>query len=223
MAGLSDFLEEKLLQASLGLSGGYVFPRTLRVTAVDDTATYTVTVNGIAYSYAAVGGDLEPEIRNGLATALAGAPVTLTSFTDLSGDPALRISQDGTDTAIDITVSVTGTGSLGVTQDVYTALFLTDPSDDNTGTEVPSANGYTRVLTAWNPVTVGTTTESQNSTVLTFGPAAGGNWGTVTWVALFDAPTGGNLLYSAPLSTSKTISDGDSLQFAANLLIARMS
>jgi len=44
--------------------------------------------------------------------------------------------------------------------------------------------------------------------------AAGGNWGDVVAVGIFDAATAGNLLLHTTITT-KTVNDGDTLTFAS--------
>lgn len=92
---------------------------------------------------------------------------------------------------------------------VYVALYTSDPGEANSGTEV-SGSGYARQVCAWNAASSGAAT---NSSTLTF-TASGGNFGTVTYIGIFDASTSGNLLLSGALTTSKTINDGESLVFA---------
>lgn len=105
----------------------------------------------------------------------------------------------------------------------YVALYTAAPNDASTGssggTEL-SSNGYSRQQVHFETAsgTGGTTqndgTTSANGAAVTF-TASGGDWGTVTHLAIADASTGGNLLWHGPLSSSKTVSDGDSLTFAA--------
>lgn len=113
---------------------------------------------------------------------------------------------------------------------IYVALFTANPSDSGGGTEV-SAGGYARVQvgpsdSAWES-TQGTTTAvassgtggaTQNGSAITFGtPTA--NWGTITGVGIFDAASGGNLLFWGALSVSKTVNNGDPApSFAAGAL-----
>jgi hypothetical protein len=93
----------------------------------------------------------------------------------------------------------------------YVALFTTATDDAGGGTEV-SGNGYSRQTVTFDAATSGTGTTS-NTDAPTF-TAAGGNWGTITHIAIHDAATGGNRLWHGALAASKTIDDGDSLQFA---------
>lgn len=97
----------------------------------------------------------------------------------------------------------------------YVALYTAAPSDSGGGTEV-SLGGYTRKSVTFNAAsTPGGTTS--NSAVVTW-TAAGAAFGTVTHVGIFDASTAGNLLWQGALSTSKTVNDGDTIQFSAGNL-----
>jgi hypothetical protein len=44
--------------------------------------------------------------------------------------------------------------------------------------------------------------------------AAGGSWGTITHIGIHDALSSGNLLWHGSMTASKTIADGDTLEFA---------
>lgn len=94
----------------------------------------------------------------------------------------------------------------------YVALYTAAPSDAGGGTEV-SGSGYTRQSVSWDTAT-GTGGTTDNSGAVSF-TASGGSFGTVTHIGIFDASTGGNLLWHGALSASKTVNDGDTLQFAA--------
>ena len=50
-----------------------------------------------------------------------------------------------------------------------------------------------------------------------------GNWGTITHAAIFDASTGGNMLAWAPLTTSRTINDGDVFRIPAESLTVTLT
>jgi len=87
---------------------------------------------------------------------------------------------------------------------VYVALYTTDPTDADTGTEV-TGGSYARTAVTFAAPSNGVTT---NSATVTF-PTATAGFGTVTHIGLRDASTAGNLLYHTPLDTSKTIDTGD--------------
>lgn len=90
---------------------------------------------------------------------------------------------------------------------VYVALFTSDPTDAATGTEV-SGGAYARQAITFGAPSAGT---CSNSADVLF-PIATAAWGTVTHIGIFDAASGGNLLYSAALTTSKTIAADDQLK-----------
>jgi len=93
----------------------------------------------------------------------------------------------------------------------YVGLFTAAPNDAGGGTEV-SGNGYSRQAVSWDTAS-GTGGTTSNSTAETF-TASGGDWGTITHIGIFDASSAGNLLWHGSLTASKTINDGDSLEFA---------
>jgi hypothetical protein len=97
----------------------------------------------------------------------------------------------------------------------FVALFTAAPSDSGGGTEV-STGGYSRQSVTFAAASSPGGTTS-NSGVVTW-TAAGANFGTVTHVGIFSASTGGNLLWHGALSASKTVNDGDTIQFAAGNL-----
>lgn len=97
----------------------------------------------------------------------------------------------------------------------FVALYTVAPDDAGGGTEV-SGSGYTRKAASFNAAsTPGGTTS--NSAVVSW-TAAGGSFGTVTHVAIFDASSAGNLLWQGGLSTPKTVNDGDTIQFSSGNL-----
>jgi hypothetical protein len=99
----------------------------------------------------------------------------------------------------------------------YVGLFTAAPSDTGGGTEV-TGNAYARKVTGTMTVSGTTPTAATNSAAIEFAAASGGNWGVVGWAAIFDASTGGNMLAWAPLTTSRTINDGDIFRIPASSL-----
>lgn len=96
---------------------------------------------------------------------------------------------------------------------VYVALFTTDPTDAATGTEV-SGGSYARTAVTFGAPANGV---SSNSGVVTF-PTATGSWGTITHMGIFDASSGGNLLFHGALAISKVVGNGDTVTFAVGAL-----
>lgn len=103
----------------------------------------------------------------------------------------------------------------------YVALYIGDPL--GSGVEV-SGTGYARVATVgtdWNAATFASPTASiTNAVDIDFG-AAGGDWGTVDYVALFDAATVGNMLASGDLAVARPVVSGDPVKFPASTLTIR--
>lgn len=111
---------------------------------------------------------------------------------------------------------------------MYAALLTAAPSNAGGGTEVAGGVGYARVsyagsLANWagtqsagsTVASTGTGGQTSPNAAVTF-PAPTGSWGTVGWVAWYDASSSGNLLFWAPLSASKTVPSGGSApSFAA--------
>lgn len=109
--------------------------------------------------------------------------------------------------------------AFGAPTTLYFALFTAAPTDAGGGTEV-SGGSYARAavttsLTAFNGTHGNTTGASSgtggnttNAVAITFQtPTA--NWGTITHWAVFDAATGGNMLFYGALTNSKNVNNGD--------------
>ena len=93
---------------------------------------------------------------------------------------------------------------------VYLALYTTDPTDADTGTECSGAS-YARQSITFSAPSNGVTS---NSAAIEF-PQATTSWGTITHIGIRDALTVGNLLYHTPLDASKAIDTGDIFKIAS--------
>lgn len=100
---------------------------------------------------------------------------------------------------------------------VYVGLFTSDPTDAGSGTEV-SGGSYAR-----QSVTFGTAASSgsiSNTAAVVFATASA-SWGTITHIGILDNSTGGNLMYHGAVTTSKTISSGDTFSISiGNLTVS---
>jgi len=88
---------------------------------------------------------------------------------------------------------------------LYLALFTSNPDEDASGTEVStSGTAYARQTVTFtvsgNTATTDAAVEYSTATA---------NFGTVSYVGVIDASTGGNLLAYAALTSAKTIETGD--------------
>lgn len=103
---------------------------------------------------------------------------------------------------------------------LHFALFTVAPTDAGGGTEV-SGGSYARVSVARSLTSfagtqsAGSTTAStgtggttSNNAAITF-PAPTANWGSIVGMGVYDASTGGNLLFYGNLTQAKTVNNGD--------------
>ena len=94
----------------------------------------------------------------------------------------------------------------------YVALYTAAPSDSGGGTEV-STGGYARQSVTFAAASSPGGTTSNSGTV-SF-TASGADYGTVTHIGIHSASSGsGNLLWHGAMTASKTIADGDTLEFS---------
>jgi hypothetical protein len=113
------------------------------------------------------------------------------------------------------------TGSYTKPAGLHIGLFTEAPSDSGGGVEV-SGGSYARASRApsdanWTAPD-GTGGLTANAAVITF-PSPTANWGIVTHFGIFDAASGGNLLFHGQLSTPRVINNMDSApEFAAGAL-----
>ncbi|MCM8738282.1 hypothetical protein M5E06_29580 [Azospirillum sp. A1-3] len=100
---------------------------------------------------------------------------------------------------------------------VYVAALTTASTVTTPGTEVSTAStGYARqAITA--AMSAASNGASANAAAIVFGPASA-SWGNITDYAIFDAATGGNMLWYGTLPAAKTIAAADELKFAAGNL-----
>lgn len=104
---------------------------------------------------------------------------------------------------------------------VYVSLHTADPTQAGSLTNEISTTGtgYARNAgTAKMNATDNVTGISSNNSAITFGPATS-DWGTITHVAVSDAPSGGNMLLFGPLTIVQTTPIGESVTFSAGQFI----
>ncbi len=104
---------------------------------------------------------------------------------------------------------------------LYVALYISDPTDGDTGTEI-SGGGYQRQEVSFSaPVQISGKATIQNSNEIRF-PVATTNWGTISHFGIRPALTGGNLLASAAVPSPKLIESGDEAKFNIGTLTVSM-
>lgn len=101
----------------------------------------------------------------------------------------------------------------------YVALFASGsgPGEAGGGTELPTAAGYARQSVTFGAAVNGVSQNLADTDFFAPG-GAGAPIGTTTvgHFGIYDALTGGNLLYFGDLATPKTITTGDILRIPAN-------
>ena len=102
----------------------------------------------------------------------------------------------------------------------YVSLHTTDPTDAGTGTEV-SGGSYARTTASFATAS-GTSGLVATDADVTF-PTATATWGTVGWIGLWDAASGGNMLYHTALDASKTIDSGDIFKITTGNLTVELA
>lgn len=97
---------------------------------------------------------------------------------------------------------------------VSVALYKTQPTIAGGGTEC-AYTGYARDTTAGADWAAAGSMANTNATELSFGTKTAGTDETVGWWATFDAATAGNMLEFGAVTTSKTITNGDTPKIPA--------
>lgn len=105
---------------------------------------------------------------------------------------------------------------------VYVALYSGDPLV--AGTEkVIGTGSYARKTVTWASATFSSPTGTiANSADVDFTTATTA-WGTVDYVAIFDASTAGNMLASGPLEVSRSVQINDPVKFPTGELKIRLT
>ena len=100
----------------------------------------------------------------------------------------------------------------------YLALYTSDPTDADTGTEITGGSYVRQAITMGAP----SNGASTNSSAIEF-PQATADWGVISYVGIRDAVTSGNLLFHTALDAAKTINNGDVFKITASNLSVQLS
>lgn len=103
---------------------------------------------------------------------------------------------------------------------VYLALYISDPTQADTGTEV-SGGAYARQQITFAAAGLSGGKMTVVSSVDVTFPIATADWGLVTHVGIRSAATGGNLLCSQPLANQRSVLSGDRPKFLAGSTLVR--
>lgn len=107
---------------------------------------------------------------------------------------------------------------------VWIGLSTADPGEDEATLAEPVGNGYVRAPVAGSPrftLSSNDPREAANAANVDF-PTATGSWGTLTYFAIFDAVSGGNMLIYAALSSSLAVVATDTVRFVAGDLVVTL-
>lgn len=97
---------------------------------------------------------------------------------------------------------------------IYLALYKSDPTPADTGTEV-TGGSYVRIPITFAAPTLEVGQQTVKSAADIEFPVATADWGLVTHVGLRSALTGGDLLWSKAVDNPRTIQTGDKPKFLA--------
>lgn len=103
---------------------------------------------------------------------------------------------------------ILGTTSFTMPATPYLALYTVAPTDSTSGTEV-TGGSYARQAVSFNAASSGAATNDANVDF------AGMPTATVVAVAVCDNSTGGNILVYGSLTSSKSVTSGDTLRIAS--------
>ncbi len=107
------------------------------------------------------------------------------------------------------------TAAFTVPTGLYIALSTSTVADDGTGMTEPIGGSYARVAcNTWNAAS---SRSVANTGTVSF-PEASSAWGTITYFAVMDAATGGNMIAYGALSASKAIAFGDNASFQSGAI-----
>ena len=115
--------------------------------------------------------------------------------------------------------------TLASTASVYIALFTVLQDDAGTGgTECAGGNyGRATVTADFSTMTGVTDGNTTNLSEIAFVQADAADWGTIVGLGIYDAVTGGNLLYHGALDSNKVIDTNDTFKIAIGDLSVTLS
>lgn len=106
-------------------------------------------------------------------------------------------------------------------QSVYLALFINDPTDANTGTEVQGGSYSRQQVTFSQPIQSSDKAVIMNNHKIEY-PVATAEWGSISHWGLMTAPTGGNLICRGVFNRLETVQTGNRFVLEPNNLQVSM-
>ena len=119
---------------------------------------------------------------------------------------------------------ILGPGAYTAPTSVWIALSTTTPLDDGTNFTEPAAGAYARVEVVNSPANwpAAAAGQKKNAATVTF-PTATAAWGTITYVGIFDAVSGGHLLMTGALGTTRVVNADDVAEFLADSIVVSLT
>lgn len=105
---------------------------------------------------------------------------------------------------------------------LYLSLHTDDPGVAGSHAHEVSGGGYARKSLAGVMSAADADGISVNTAVINFGPASA-DWGTITYLAVEDALSGGNMICPGMPATPRTITSGQPLQIPVGRLRLRLT
>jgi hypothetical protein len=109
------------------------------------------------------------------------------------------------------------TGAYTAEANLYIALCISTPGDDDTSDPNGEVTGTSYVRIKCNTWDTSASGATENTQTVAFAQA-GGDWGTVTHFAICDETTTGNMIAYGKLDDARVISSGDTASFATGAL-----
>ena len=117
-----------------------------------------------------------------------------------------------------------GLTSYTVPSTYYVLLSTATIANDGTGAVEPSGGAYARVAVTNNKTNFATASSNSltNATAITFTESTT-SWGTITYIGLADALSGGNIWWFEALPTPKTVQSATTVTFSVGALTVSMT
>tara|TARA_R110000803_G_C11902957_1_gene312322 strand:- start:99 stop:488 length:390 start_codon:yes stop_codon:yes gene_type:complete len=117
-----------------------------------------------------------------------------------------------------LNLTLNGTSYAGM-NNPFVSLHTTDPTDAGTPSTEKSGGSYTRVAASFATASTGVVATDADVTF----PTATTTLGIVAYIGLWDAVSGGNMLYHTALDTPKTLDVGDIFKIQSGNLTVELA
>jgi len=137
------------------------------------------------------------------------------SFQDGAIDVTFNTGGISTDLSNKLLDHIFGNTTYTVPTNIYIGLSIANPTDDGSGNNEHIGDNYSRVNHNVYDASSGGATE--NDGAVTF-PQASASWGTVTYFAMWDNSSAGNMMFYGILDSSRAVGTNDTPSFADGAL-----